>query len=53
MLKGNQEELDRAVRQYAQELKKEIYRNARRNCKSKLIELKVRDFKRFYDGLIM
>ncbi|XP_076238617.1 DNA repair protein rad50 [Calliopsis andreniformis] len=41
MLKGNQEELDRAIRQYTQELKKETYRMARKKYKSKCIELTV------------
>ncbi|XP_053973732.1 DNA repair protein RAD50 [Hylaeus volcanicus] len=41
MAKGNQEELQRAILQYTQELRKELYRQARRHYKSKCIELTV------------
>lgn len=41
MIKGNQEELERTVQQYVQELKKDIYKQARKNYKSKCIELTV------------
>ncbi|XP_016919261.1 DNA repair protein RAD50 isoform X1 [Apis cerana] len=41
IIKGNQEELERTVQQYVQELKKDIYKQARKNYKSKCIELTV------------
>nr|XP_003704846.1 PREDICTED: DNA repair protein RAD50 [Megachile rotundata] len=41
MIKGNQEELERAVKQFSDELKKDIYRQARKNHKTKCIELTV------------
>ncbi|XP_068976510.1 DNA repair protein RAD50.L isoform X1 [Bombus flavifrons] len=41
IIKGNQEELERTLQQYTQELKKDIYRQARKNYKSKCIELTV------------
>ncbi|CAL7940101.1 unnamed protein product [Xylocopa violacea] len=41
VLRGNQEELERAVQQYTAELKKELYRNARKNNKKKSIEVTV------------
>lgn len=41
IIKGNQEELERTVQQYVQELKKDIYKQAHKNYKSKCIELTV------------
>ncbi|CAK9806143.1 DNA repair protein RAD50 [Anthophora plagiata] len=41
IIKGNQEELEKAVQQYTYELKKELYRQARKNYRSKCIELTV------------
>lgn len=41
MAKGNEEELERAIQQYTQELAKEIYRQAHKNYKKKCIELTV------------
>ncbi|XP_012527415.1 DNA repair protein RAD50 [Monomorium pharaonis] len=40
---GNQEELERVIRQYTQELRKEEYRLARRNYTKKCIELTVQE----------
>ncbi|XP_034187721.1 DNA repair protein rad50 [Osmia lignaria lignaria] len=41
MIKGNQEELERAVKECTEELRKDIYRQARKNYKTKCIELTV------------
>ncbi|XP_043528488.1 DNA repair protein RAD50 [Frieseomelitta varia] len=41
IIKGNKEELERTMQQYIQELKKDTYRQARKNYKSKCIELTV------------
>ncbi|XP_076766365.1 DNA repair protein rad50 isoform X2 [Xylocopa sonorina] len=41
VLRGNQEELERAVQQYTEELKKELYRNARKTNKKLSIEVTV------------
>ena len=38
---GNQEELERMVKQYTQDLTKDVYRQSRKNFKRKCIELKV------------
>nr|XP_012221947.1 PREDICTED: DNA repair protein RAD50-like [Linepithema humile] len=40
---GNQEELERVIKQYTQELRKEEYRLARRNYTNKCIELEVQE----------
>jgi len=39
---GNQEELERVIKQYTYELRKEEYRLARRNYTNKCIELTVK-----------
>lgn len=39
---GNQEELERAIKQYTQELQREEYRLARRNYTNKCVELIVK-----------
>ncbi|KOX71786.1 DNA repair protein RAD50 [Melipona quadrifasciata] len=41
IIKGNQEELERTMQQYIQELRKDTYRQARKNYKNKCIELTV------------
>lgn len=47
MAKGNEEELERAIQQYTQELAKEIYRQAHKNYKKKCIELTVIYYEHF------
>lgn len=51
---GKQEELERVIKQYTQELRKEDYRLARRNYTNKCIELTVKYYMRssIYFGLI-
>ncbi|KAG7189859.1 hypothetical protein KM043_017509 [Ampulex compressa] len=43
LAEGNQQELEKAVQQYTDELKKDVYRQARRNYKHKCIELTVKE----------